>query len=122
MQSTAENVSAYLEEIPVERRAALTRLRQMCLSMLDGYAESMTYGMACYTRPGAAEPEIAFASQKNHIALYVLIQPVLDANRSLLNTASIGKSCVRYSKPEKMDFEVIQKLLLETRASKDAIC
>ena len=122
MQSTAQDVSAYLEEIPLERRAALTQLRQLCLDVLTGYQETMRYGMACYQRPDATEPDIAFASQKQHIALYVLKKPVLDANRALLTTASIGKGCVRYSKPEKIDFEVVKRVLLETKASNDPIC
>jgi uncharacterized protein YdhG (YjbR/CyaY superfamily) len=122
MQSTARDVSEYLEEIPLERRAALTRLRQLCLDVLDGHQEIMRYGMACYQRPDATEPDIAFASQKRHIALYVLKKLVLDANRALLTTASIGKGCVRYSRPQKIDFEVVKKVLLETKASTDPIC
>jgi hypothetical protein len=36
---------------------------------------------------------------------------VLDEFRDQLNASSIGKSCIRYSRPEKMDFEVIERLL-----------
>jgi hypothetical protein len=32
MQSTAKDVTAYLEEVPAERKAALEQLRKLCLS------------------------------------------------------------------------------------------
>ncbi len=122
MQSTAQTVSAYLEQVPSERKAALQRLRALCLEVLQGYGESMRYGMPCYQHPAAKEPEIAFASQKNHISLYVLKQGVMQANRDLLQGASLGKGCIRYDKPEKINFEVVRKILLESRGSGDGIC
>lgn len=122
MKIQATDVAAYLLEVPDDRRIALGRLRQLCLELLEGYAENLRYGMPCYTRPGAAEPEIAFASQKNHISLYVLKQDVMQANRHLLGGASLGKGCIRYSRPARIDFEVVKKLLLETKASSGEIC
>jgi uncharacterized protein YdhG (YjbR/CyaY superfamily) len=82
--------------------------------------EAMEYGMPCYKKDGAME--VAFASQKNFIAIYVLKQDVVDAFRSELAGAKIGKGCIRYSKPEKIDFNVIKKLLVATRQSKKAAC
>lgn len=122
MQSQARTVTDYLNEVPRERQEALTRLRQLCLEVLSDYEEAMTYGMPGYKRTEASEPEICFASQKNYISLYVLKQEVMQANRHLLQGVSLGKGCIRYSKPEKIDFEVVKKLLLESRMSKDVIC
>lgn len=101
---------------------ALERLRALCLELLDGYSETMLYGMPCYQHPAAKEPEIAFASQKNHISLYVLKQEVMRANRDLLQGASLGKGCIRYSKPEKINFDVVRKILLDVRSSSSQIC
>jgi len=120
MQSTAANVTTYLEQTPPERQAALTRLRNLCLSTLRGYEETMEYGMPCYKRNGAVE--VSWASQKNYISLYILKKAVLDAHRSELVTASIGKGCIRFSKPDKLDFAVIEKLLVGTRESADVAC
>ena len=122
MQSQAANVAEYLEEVSPDRIEALSRLRQLCLETLVGYQESMRYGMPCYTRQGGGEPEIAFASQKNHISLYVLKQEVMEANRQLLKGASLGKGCIRYSKPDKINFEVVKKMLLESYGSSAPVC
>lgn len=72
MQSTAKNVTAYLDEVPAERKAALTELRELCRTLLKGFEESMMYGGPCYSRNG--EVEVGFASQKNFIGLYILRQ------------------------------------------------
>jgi len=98
MQSAATDVATYLREVPETRRAALTKLRNLCVKTLVGYEEGMYYGMPGYKRDGIGE--VGFASQKNYISLYILKQGVLEAHRAQLVTASIGKGCIRYSSPE----------------------
>lgn len=122
MQSQVADVPGYLKEVPADRAEALGRLRQLCLEVLVGYQESMRYGMPCYTRQGAAEPEIAFASQKNYISLYVLKQEVVQANKELLKGASLGKGCIRYSKPSRINFDVVRKMLVESYKSGAEVC
>ena len=41
MQSTAKNVTVYLDEVPAERKAALAKLRDLCCASLKGFEESM---------------------------------------------------------------------------------
>jgi hypothetical protein len=73
------SVDDYIQNAPEARRPALTALRELLLATLDGYAETMRYNMPSYERGG--EVEIAFASNKQHIAFYVLKEPVLDEYR-----------------------------------------
>lgn len=120
MQSDAKDVPQYLTEVPEARREALERLRTMCLELLPDYEESMAYGMPSYARDGTIE--VAFASQKNYISLYVLKQEVFDRHRPALQGLNLGKGCIRYSKPEKIDFNVVRSLLAGTAASNSPIC
>ena len=122
MQSQAKDVTAYLEEVPVERRAALTQLRKQCLATLKGFEESMQYGGPCYSRNG--EVEVGFASQKHFIGLYILRTDVMKTYQSQLKIkgVSLGKGCIRYSKPEKIDFELVKKMLQATVESTGAVC
>lgn len=115
MQSTATTVDEYLETVPPERLDALSKLRQLCLQTLTGYRESMAYGMPSYSKDGTVE--IAFNSQKNYISFYVLKKEVVDKYRDMLKDA--GKGCIRYRRPEQIDFEVVEKLL-EGTADSDA--
>jgi uncharacterized protein YdhG (YjbR/CyaY superfamily) len=122
MQSTAKNVTDYLQEVPAERKPALSRLRDLCRATLTGYAESMIYGLPSYARDG--EVEVGFASQKHFIALYILKTDVMDAYRDSLKVkgVSLGKGCIRYSKPDKIDFQVVELMLKAILESTGVIC
>ena len=120
MQSKAANVDEYFKEVPAQRVDALKKIRELCLKELKGYKETMRYGLPCYEKDNVAE--VGFASQKNNIALYILKQDVMEQYRPELKGISIGKGCIRYTKPEKINFEIIQKMLAETYQSKNNIC
>ena len=122
MQSQAKDVTAYLEEVPAERRAALVQLRKQCLATLKGFEESMQYGGPCYSRNG--EVEVGFASQKHFIGLYILRTDVMKTYQSQLKIkgVSLGKGCIRYSRPEKIDFELVKKMLQATVKSTGMVC
>ena len=120
MTSKAATVTAYLAEIPEERRAVMTKLRKLCKENLGGYEESMAYGLPTYKRNGA--PEVAFASQKQHVSLYVMKKDVVDEFRAAIPAAKIGKGCIKFANPKKIDFEVIGRLLRRTAASTEAAC
>lgn len=120
MQSTAINVTDYLEETPIERRQCLHEMRRLCRETLAGYTEGMYYGMPGYSKDGVVE--VGFNSQKNYISLYILKPAVMEANRPLLKGINCGKGCIRYSRPEAVDFSVVRKLLEETLTSPDTAC
>ena len=120
MQSKAVNVDAYLEEVPADRVAALKKIRQLCLEELRGYEETMRYGGPCYEKNNVAE--VGFASQKNFIALYILKQDVMEKYKGELKGISIGKGCIRFTNPGKIDFGVVRKMLAGTYISKNKVC
>jgi uncharacterized protein YdhG (YjbR/CyaY superfamily) len=122
MQSQAKTVPAYLREVPAGRRDALKQLRDLCRAMLPGFKEGMYYGLPGYARNGVVE--VGFASQRNFIALYILRADVMRAHRYMLNIPGVtfGKGCIRYSKPEKIDFKVVEKLLRATMESEGDVC
>lgn len=120
MQSIAKDVTAYLKTVSEERRVALDQLRKLCRATLKDYDESMAYGMPCYSRKGIVE--VAFASQRQYVSLYNLRKEVLDAHRKQLKGASLGKGCIRYTRPEKIDFDIVKQMLLDTRVNNGPIC
>ena len=120
MQSTATNVDAYLAEIPAERREVLTTIRRLCLKHLPGYEEGMDYGMPSYSRDGVVE--FGFASQKNYISIYGVKSDAIETHRGEFEGASIGKGCIRYTKPEKVDLAAVERLLKATAASTGRVC
>ena len=120
MQSRAENVDDYLAEAPTERRDALLALRRACAQELEGFSESMQHGMPAYSRHGIVE--VSFASQKNYISFYVLRTDVFDAHRPKLGGLSLGKGCIRYTRTDQIDFDLVQSMLVATVASTGPVC
>ena len=82
----------------------------------------MQYGGPCYSRNGVVE--VGFASQKHFIGLYILRTGVMNTYKDMLKIkgVSLGKGCIRYSKPEKIDFEVVEKMLKATVESTGVVC
>ncbi|MET9216113.1 MULTISPECIES: iron chaperone [unclassified Nocardia] len=110
VQSAAPDVDTYLAELPDERRAALTRLRALCLAELPGFTEVMAYGMPAYERGGVGE--IAFASQKQYISFYLLRSDIRAAFADRLAREDMGKGCLRFRKEP--DYDLIRDLLRAT--------
>ena len=127
-QSKASTVAAYLEELPVERREVVARVRKVILKNLpEGYRETMSWGMIAYEVPLERYPNtynkkpllyMALAAQKNHFAVYatgVYMDPDGEAwVRSEFQKAGkkldMGKSCIRFRKLENVPLEVFGKI------------
>ena len=132
MQSKAPTPDAYMAEIPEERQKAFNKLRSVIKKNLPkGFSETMGYGMMGWVVPHSKYPAgyhcnpkdplpfIGIASQKNFIAIYHM---GVYANPALLKwftTAhakaspkklDMGKSCIRYKKPDDIPFELIGEL------------
>ncbi|MFE2032189.1 iron chaperone [Streptomyces scopuliridis] len=120
VRSEANDVAGYLAEVPEERRDALVRLRRLCREELDGFGEVMAYGMPAYERDGAAE--IAFASQKQYISFYLMRGDVREAFEERLAGQDMGKGCLRFRRPETIDFDLLRDLLRATAARPGKIC
>ncbi|MYX04042.1 MULTISPECIES: DUF1801 domain-containing protein [unclassified Streptomyces] len=120
VQSSAQDVDQYLAEAPEARREALTRLRALCRQELTGFREVMAYGMPAYEREGRSE--IAFADQKQYISFYLLRTDVRDAFADRLATHDMGKGCLRFRRPQKIDFELVRDLLRATAATPATPC
>lgn len=128
MKSTAETVEAYLRELPEERRAVVSRVREVILQHIpEGYEERMNWGMITYEVPLERFPGtynkqplmyMALAAQKNHFAVYssgVYMDPLGEgwlktefekAGKKL----DMGKSCIRFKRLENLPLDVIGKV------------
>lgn len=125
MRSEAKTVDAYLAQLPEDRRAAISAVREVILENLpDGYEESMNWGMIAYEVPLSTYPDTyngqplayaALASQKNHMAVY-LSGIYMDQKarekferdyRATGKRIDVGKSCVRFRKLEDLPLPVI---------------
>jgi hypothetical protein len=128
MQSKATTVAQYLAGLPGDRRAAISAVRDVILANLDkDYEEGMQYGMIGYyiphrifpagyhCDPRVPLPFASLASQKNHMALYLMAAYGEDSEGNSFRAAwaktgkklDMGKSCVRFKRVEDLALDVI---------------
>jgi len=114
-------VDAYVEQVDERRREAVRTLRRLCLEHLpEDFVEGMTYGMPGYVREGGTEG-VGFAAQKQYLSFYVAHTEVLDAHRHRLAGLGLGKSCIRYRRPEQVDEDVVVSIRQMTAATRAPI-
>ncbi|MGB1130900.1 MAG: DUF1801 domain-containing protein [Haloferula sp.] len=113
----------YLASVPEDRREALKTLDVLIRRTLPDLEAAIVYGMIGYgektSGAGNDRPsdwaKVNLANQKRHISLYLCTPgpegylPELAKDR--LGKVSVGKSCIRFTKLENLNLEVVEELL-----------
>ena len=132
MISKEISVEAYFDALPEDRKIPMMKLRDAILKSLPkGFQEQMSYGMVGYVIPHSLYPKgyhcspelplpfLSIASQKNFIAVYhmgMYAKPELlnwftdEYAKRVKGKLDMGKSCVRFKKPENIPFDLISEL------------
>ena len=129
MQSKANSVEQYLNELPEDRKESLSIVREAIVKNLPtGYVEVMNWGMITYEVPLETFPDTyngkplmyaALASQKNHMSVYLMgcyMSPEIrkkfeNAYKQSGKKFDAGKSCIRFKKEEDLPLELIGKTI-----------
>jgi hypothetical protein len=125
MRSDAPDIDAYLASLPDDRREAIAAVRRTVVENLPaGLEESMAHGMIAWSVPLDAYPDTyngeplmyaALASQKRHMAVYLLgvygsddlRERFLAEYRATGKRLDMGKSCVRFAKLDDLPLDVV---------------
>ena len=131
-KSEATTVAEYLDELPAERRAVVSAVRDaVCRSLPAGYEEAMRWGMISYEVPLARYPVtynkqplayVALAAQKSFYALYLMGAYQDSAQERELREAyaragkklDFGKSCLRFKRLDDLELPVVERLVAST--------
>ena len=133
MQIQAITPYEYIEKLPEDRKEVIQEFRNTIKKVLPkGFEEVVSYGMLGYVVPHSIYPNgyhcdpkqplpfMGLASQKNHIGFYHM---GLYADEKLLSwfttnypkycktKLDMGKSCIRFKKPENIPFELLSELV-----------
>lgn len=133
MTSNAKTPQEYIDQLPEERKEAVNKLRNIILAQLPkGFSEGIGYGMLGYVVPHTIYPSgyhcdpkqplpfMALASQKNSINFYHM---GIYANKDIYDwfvnefpkhskkKLDMGKSCIRFKKPEDIPYQLIGELV-----------
>jgi hypothetical protein len=132
VKSDASTAEQYLASLPPDRQKALRAVRDVILANLPkGYEEGMEYGMIGYYIPLKRYPVTyngqplgiaALASQKNHMAVYLMniygdketedwfTQRYKASGKKL----DMGKSCIRFKRVEDLPLELVGEAVART--------
>ena len=133
MQLNAKTPEDYVSQLPDDRQKIISELRKVIIKNLpSGFEETIQYGMIGYVVPHSiypggyhCEPKqplpfLGLASQKNYIALYhmgIYADTELhnwfikEYARHSKSKPDMGKSCIRFKKPEHIPFALIGELV-----------
>jgi len=131
MTSSAATPDAYVAELPEDRRAAIQAIRETILANLpEGYAETMQYGMISYVVPHSiypagyhcdpkqAVPFVSLASQKNHMAVYMMClyssgeeERFREEYAKTGKKLDMGKCCIRFKRLENLALDLVGEMI-----------
>jgi hypothetical protein len=132
VSSRAATPEAYLAELPRERAALVSRLRDLVNANLpDGYVERMSWGMIGWEVPLERYPDTyngqalvcaALAAQKNYTAMYLNCVQQSEARTERLRRAwsaagkklDMGKSCLRFKRTEDVAEDALAEAIRST--------
>ena len=135
-RSNAATVEQYLAELPPERRAVVSKMRDLVKRNLpNGYTETMNWGMISYEIPLTRYPHtyngqplsyVALAAQKNYYALYLTsAYPGSEQGKELaeaFNRAGkkldMGKSCLRFKTLDDLPLDAVGRFVASTPPDK----
>ncbi|MBY0534833.1 MAG: DUF1801 domain-containing protein [Chitinophagaceae bacterium] len=128
----AGSVDEYIEKIAEPQQAAVKKLRAIVKKNLPkGFKEQISYNMIGFVVPHSTYPNgyhcdpklplpfLNIAAQKNFIALYnmgLYADPVLtkwfqeEYAKLGLAKLDMGKSCIRFKKPDQIPYDLIGEL------------
>lgn len=133
MKAVGNTVAEILENAPEDKKAAFTKLHQTILDNLpEGFETGLSYGGLGYVVPHSLYPAgyhckpeeplpfVGIAIQKHSINLYHMgiyafpeVQEwfVSEYPKYSKKKLDMGKSCIRFKKPEDIPYELIAQLM-----------
>lgn len=138
MKTPGTTVEEILANIPEDRKEAFNKLHQTIVANLPkGFEPGISYGMIGYViphslypagyhcKPAEPLPFASLASQKNSINFYhmgIYSDPTLmnwflaEYPKHCSQKLDMGKSCIRFKKPEHIPYELMAQLMQKMTA------
>ena len=110
MKTNAGTVSAYLDELPVERRKALETLRAMIEKAAPKAKPTMKYGLPSWEWNG---PLFALAARPHAMELYVAEPDLVARRKTTLGDVEVGTASIRFKRIEDLNLAIVAALFAD---------
>jgi len=105
-----KTVDDYLAAAPKDKRAALTKIRQVIEAAAPKASEGMGYGMAMFRHPNG-RPLVYFAYWKDYCALYGAGRAFIDAHAAELKPYDVSKGTIRFTADKPLPDRLVTKIV-----------
>lgn len=113
-------VKQYLDALDDDRKAPMKKVyATLKKAMPKGFEEAVQFGMISWFVPneGKSLQYVALASQKSHMAVYLMgayadakvLKRLTDAYKKSGKKLDMGKSCLRFKKLDDLDLEALSE-------------
>ena len=123
-KTAARTPDEYIDRLEEPRRSHIAALHALIRETAPGLEPHIASGMLAYARyhyrgKSGSEGEwfhIGLASNKRYISLYVMATApaggyLAESYKERLPKADIGRSCVRFKRPDEVDQEALRELI-----------
>lgn len=119
----ADSVASYIAAQPAERQGPLKALDKLIRKTVPKLKAHFAYNMIGYgsfkylnyKKETIHWPTVALAGQKNYYSIYICAlengKYIAEKYKKDLGKVSVGKSCIRFKKPEDLDPKGLAKVL-----------
>jgi uncharacterized protein YdhG (YjbR/CyaY superfamily) len=105
---TFTSVDEYIAAQPAAAQSALRGVRAAIREALPQAQEVIAYNMPAYKLGKASV--LHFAASKDHYALYVATEPIVEAFEDELRNYKVGKGTIRFSYGDPVPVSLIQRI------------
>ena len=110
MKVNAGTVTAWLEALPADRRAALSKLREMIEHAAPKVKGTMQYGTPSWHLKG---PLFAMSSQKSYMEILVGEPDLVAKRKKTLGDVEVGTASVRFKRIADLNLDEVAALLAD---------
>jgi uncharacterized protein YdhG (YjbR/CyaY superfamily) len=119
----ATTVKEYLENVPPERKEMIVFLHDFIQKAAPSLKSHFAYNMLGYgsfkynnyKKELIDWPVVSLANQKNYVSVYVCAvengEYIAEKNKDRLGKVSVGKSCIRFNKLDKVNLDVLKEVI-----------
>lgn len=106
-----DDVRAYFESVPEDRRAALRALEALILGLYPDAEVLLWYGMPTYRKKRGWSNWVSIANKKQYISLYTNAHGHLDAFREAHPEVKTGKGCINLKPGAALPTEALREVI-----------
>ena len=117
MPAKPRSIDDYLAGLPIDQRAALTRLRKAIHAVAPAAEECISYRLPAFRLNGRIL--IAFGARTNHCAFYPMSSTTVASHRAALKGFDTSQGTIRFQPDKPMPLALIRTLVRARIAEND---